>query len=101
MGSLAPPAATMVRRQYPKSMPGSRSIQAARRVERLRPGLRKCADGPRRLVRPCGLDSLPEYLLDGPALGKLVDELVQLADLLHQWILDVFHPDAADARRSR
>ena len=41
-------------------------------------------------------DSLAKNLLHGLALGKLIDELVQLANLPHQRILDLLHADTAD-----
>src|SRR5215218_10486971 len=37
-----------------------------------------------------------EDLLHRLASGKLVDELVEVADLLHEWVLDFFYADAAD-----
>src|SRR5437773_282770 len=36
-----------------------------------------------------------QNLLHGFALGKLVDELVQIADFPHGFVLDFFHPNAA------
>ena len=39
---------------------------------------------------------LPQYLLHLLAPRQLVDELVQVADLTHQRILDLLDPDAAD-----
>src|SRR5204862_7093593 len=43
-----------------------------------------------------GLPSFAQNLLHGPALGELVDELIQVADLPHGFVLDFFHPNAAD-----
>src|SRR5262249_958492 len=37
-----------------------------------------------------------QNLLHGFALGELVDELVQIADFPHGFVLDFFHPNAAD-----
>ena len=38
---------------------------------------------------------LPQDLLDSLAFGKFVDELVQVAYLLHQGVVDFFHAHAA------
>ena len=40
--------------------------------------------------------SLSKDFLYGLAFGELIDKLVQLANPLHQRILDIFHPDATD-----
>ena len=60
-------------------------------------GARRCAWS-RKTPAPVGAtaDSLTKNLLHGLALGKLIDELVQLANLLHQRILDLLHADTAD-----
>lgn len=38
----------------------------------------------------------PKDLLQRLSLCQLVDQLVQIPDLPHQWVLDLLHPDAAD-----
>ena len=35
----------------------------------------------------------------GPTLGELVDQLVEVADLPHERVLDLLHLDAAHASR--
>jgi hypothetical protein len=42
------------------------------------------------------VDSLSKNLRHGFAFGEFIDKLVQLANPLHQRILDFFHADAAD-----
>src|SRR5262249_4041058 len=41
-------------------------------------------------------ESLAQDLFHGPALGQLVDQLVHVADLPHQRVLDLFDANAAD-----
>lgn len=59
------------------------------------------------LERSCGIQGvtdfaetqralLPQNLLHRLALGELVDQLVQKAYFLHEWIVDVFDADTAD-----
>jgi hypothetical protein len=38
----------------------------------------------------------PQDLLHRLALRQLIDELVEVTDLPHQWFLDLFHTDATD-----
>src|SRR5262249_40884833 len=40
--------------------------------------------------------SLPQDFVHGLALGQLIHQLVQVTNLLHELILDVFYPIAAD-----
>lgn len=55
--------------------------------------------GGRRLLQfsspPTAL-SLPQNLLHGLALGEFIDQFVQISQLLHEGLLEVFDPDAAD-----
>ena len=44
---------------------------------------------------PAGLTISPQHLLHRLALGELVDELVEVADLLHQRVLDLLDADPA------
>ena len=39
---------------------------------------------------------LTQDLLHGLTLRQFIDELIQIADLLHQRVLDVFHAHTAD-----
>ena len=41
-------------------------------------------------------NSLTKNLLQRLPLGQFVDQLIKLTNHPHQWILDLFHPDAAD-----
>ena len=47
-------------------------------------------------VGGAALGALAQHLLHRLALGQLVDELVEVADLAHQRLLDVLDPLAAD-----
>ena len=42
------------------------------------------------------MDLLPQDLLQCSSFSQLIDQFVQIADLLHQRVLDLFHADAAD-----
>src|SRR5688572_11210349 len=55
---------------------------------------------PRPTITTCLMGSwLSEDLLHGLSSRELVDELVEVADLLHQRILDLLHPHPADDAR--
>lgn len=54
--------------------------------------MRPCA----RLMISRARASFPEYLLHRFPLRKLVDQLIEVANFLHPWILNIFHADAAD-----
>ena len=40
--------------------------------------------------------SLAQDLLHRLALGQFIDQFVEISKFLHEWLLDVFDPDAAD-----
>lgn len=43
----------------------------------------------------CGGELWPQDFLHRLSFGELIDQLVQIADFLHQWIFDFFDSNAA------
>src|SRR5512138_988236 len=48
------------------------------------------------MIKAATPSSLPQDLVHRLTLGQFIHQLVQVADLLHELILDVLHPVAAD-----